>query len=74
MVTLCSVDILNLLNFITENIQVTEGGMVVRPVLEGGRWLGSRFDGYFDEDITPDKHSVGGWLGPNASLGVLEKR
>lgn len=73
-VTLCSVEILYFLNFINENIQVTECGMVVSPVLDGGRWLGSRFDLYFNGDITPDTRSVGGWMGPSASLGVLEKR
>ena len=39
-VTLCSVDILYLLNYITENIQGTEGGMLVSPILDDGRWLG----------------------------------
>jgi hypothetical protein len=61
-------------HLITENIQVTESGMVVSPVLNGGRWLGSRFDRHFNGDITPDTRSVGGWLSPSASLGVLEKR
>lgn len=72
--TLCSVDIIYLLNFITENIQRTEGGMLFSLVLDGGRWLGLRFDRYFDEAITSDTRSVGDWLGPSASLGVLDKR
>ena len=74
-VSVCSVDILYLLNFITENIQGTEGGMLVGPVLDGGRWLGSLFNSCFEGGgITPDTRSVGGWLSPSASLGVVEKR
>jgi hypothetical protein len=48
--------------------------MLVSPVLGGGMWLGSGFDRCFGGSITPDTRSVGGWLGPSASPGVLEKR
>jgi hypothetical protein len=43
-------------------------------VLGGGMCLGSGFDRYFCGSITPDIRSVGGWMCPSASLGVLEKR
>ena len=43
--------------------------MLVSPVLNGRRWLGSRFDRYFGGSITPDILSVGGLLSPSASQG-----
>jgi hypothetical protein len=64
----CRHIILCLLKCVAENIQVTEGGKFVSPVLDVRRWLGSRFNRSSAYAL-----SVGGWLGPRANLSVLEK-
>jgi len=43
-------------------------------VLDGGHWSGSRSGRFTHGKITPDNHSIGGWVGPRAGLDVVEKR
>jgi hypothetical protein len=41
--------------------------------LVGGKWSASRPGSFPPGETTPDTHQIGGWVGPRAGLGDIEK-